>query len=113
LGETIFLRLAQRAGLNPQFSTPKEDAGNKHVDYYITCNGKKIPVQVKSCQGGNAIPTIRKDPKGRLLIIVNASPNWLIPSQEEKLKQALFPSPETVKTFLALVNKQLSYYHNP
>ena len=113
LGETIFFRLAQEAELNPQFSSPQKDVGAQHVDYYITCNDKKIPVQVKSCQEGNAIPTIQKDFKGRLLIKVNASPNWLIPSQEEKLKQALFPSPETVNTFFALVNEQLSYYHNP
>jgi len=113
LGEAIFFRLAQKAGLNPQFSTPKEDAGNKHIDYHITYKNKQIPVQIKSCQEGNTIPTVKKDQNGRLLIIVKVSTNWLAPEKIETLRQALIPSEETAQTFLALVKQQLYQYHNP
>jgi len=108
LGEVLVLRLAQKAGLQPECASVQQDIGPQHIDCFITYNGRRIPVQVKTSQSPQA-PRITLDPKSSRLLVTVGCPSIIDPNYAQYYKEALYPSEEEAQRFKNLLKTALNY----
>jgi len=112
LGEVLVLRLAQKAGLQPECASVKEDIGPNHIDCFITYKGRRIPVQVKTSQYPEN-PRIIPDPKnGNRLIITIGCPSILDPKNNQYYEDGLYPSKEEAQKFKDLLGGILNFQNS-